>query len=79
MYTSRISVSSGHAHDQFTDHLYDPLRKTFQQDTTTKRSIMSEAAQISQISRQASPRNIFQNRQLVKDIPMHLERRHSDS
>ena len=40
MYNSRISVGSGHAYDPFTDQLYDPLRKTFQEDTTAKKPIL---------------------------------------
>ena len=61
MYNSRVSVGTGHAHDHFTDHLYDPLRKTFLEDTTAKKPIMHEAAMVSKVSSKLSPRNIYHN------------------
>ena len=65
MYTSRVSVGSGHAQDQFTDHLYDPLRKTFHEDTSRKRNVLDEAARISKITGKLSPKNYTENQLLV--------------
>ena len=61
MYNSRVSVGSGHAHDRFTDQLYEPLRKTFLEDTTAKKPILYEAAKVSKVSKQLSPRRFANN------------------
>lgn len=40
MFQSRISVIGGHVKDGKSDHLYDPLRKTFLEDTTAKKTYL---------------------------------------
>ena len=78
MYNSRVSVGSGHAQDHFTDHLYDPLRKTFLEDTTAKKPIMYEAARVSKVSSRLSPRNISYNYEIVQHF-VTLDGQHNDS
>lgn len=50
MYESKISVIGGHNKDYNTDHLYDPLRKTFLEDTTAKKTYLEDKSRYSRLS-----------------------------
>ena len=50
MFESKISVLGGHNKDYVTDHLYDPLRKTFLEDTTAKKTYLENQSRFSHIS-----------------------------
>ena len=70
MYTSRISLQTGHAQDEFTDHLYDPLKKTFLEDTTAKKNMLTEVAMMSKVSKQYAH---IQNPQIVTHLIIQAE------
>lgn len=61
MIQSRISVITGRAKDTQTDHLYEPLRKTFLADTTAKKSALDSATKVSHVSNTSHARNIFES------------------
>ncbi len=63
---SRISVITGHAKDTKTDHLYEPLRKTFLEDTTAKKTALESATKVSHVSNTSYARNILESHNLVK-------------
>lgn len=65
MFQSRISVIQGRAKDNETDHLYEPLRKTFLEDTTAKKSALESASKVSHISHNSLARNILESHELV--------------
>lgn len=50
MFESKISVIGGHNKDGNTDHLYDPLRKTFLEDTTAKKTFLDNQSRYSHLS-----------------------------
>lgn len=65
MFQSRVAVVEGHNKDSQTDHLYEPLRKTFLVDTTAKKDLMAEASKVSQISHVVRTGTYAQNYTLV--------------
>lgn len=62
MYQSRIvSVIEGHNRDEKTDHLYDPLRKTFMEDTTAKKSYLDDVSRVSHLTHFSRIHNYNEN------------------
>lgn len=57
MFHSRISVIGGHNKNDHTDHLYDPLRKTFLLDTTARKTYIEDASRVSHITHLTSIHN----------------------